>query len=147
MHHDASQDAPPTSFMKPNANNKHEGAYNALFCWNIMKACEAREHGGDSKQNHQVEGTIMQAKEWTRTFGRCNPVEHAVTKQQSKHECTREHYVKTSNRSHNICNGPLTPFTSTHICNGCCLAPVTYKRARMTPGLASTTPVTNVEFW
>jgi hypothetical protein len=30
----------------------------------------------------------MQAKEWTRTFGRCNPVEHAVTKQQSKHECT-----------------------------------------------------------
>jgi hypothetical protein len=35
---------------------------------------------------NQVEGTIMQAKEWTRTFGRCNPVEHAVTKQQSKHE-------------------------------------------------------------
>jgi hypothetical protein len=23
-------------------------------------------------------------------FGRCNSVEHAVTKQQSKHECTRE---------------------------------------------------------
>jgi hypothetical protein len=41
-----------------------------------MEACEAREHGGDSKQNHQVEGEIMQAKEWTRTFGRCNPVEH-----------------------------------------------------------------------
>jgi hypothetical protein len=32
----------------------------------------------------------MQAKEWTRTFGRCNPVEHAVMKKQSKHECTRE---------------------------------------------------------
>jgi hypothetical protein len=57
------------------------------------------------------------------------------------------HYVKTSNRSRNICNGPLTPVTSTHICNGCCLAPVTYKRARTTPGLASTTPVTNVDFW
>jgi Tfp pilus assembly protein FimV len=60
---------------------------------------------------------------------------------------TRIHYVKTSNRSHNICNGSLTPVTSTHICNSCCLAPVTYKRARTTPGLASTTPVTNVDFW
>jgi hypothetical protein len=49
------------------------------------------------------------------------------------------HYVKTSNRSRNICNGPLTPVTSTHIC--CCLAPVTYRRARTTPGLASTTPL------
>jgi hypothetical protein len=58
-----------------------------------------------------------------------------------------DHYVKTSNRSHNICNGPLTPVTSTHICNGCCLASVTYKRARTTPGLASTPPVTNVDFW
>jgi hypothetical protein len=26
----------------------------------------------------------MQAKEWTRTFGRCNLVEHAFTKQQSE---------------------------------------------------------------
>jgi hypothetical protein len=57
------------------------------------------------------------------------------------------HYVKTSNRSRSICNGPLTLVTSTHICNGCCSAPVTYKRAKMTPGLASTTRVTNVEFW
>jgi hypothetical protein len=54
-----------------------------------MEACEAREHGSDSMKKHQVEGAIMQAKEWTRMFGRCNPVEHAVTKQQSKHECTR----------------------------------------------------------
>jgi hypothetical protein len=58
----------------------------------------------------------------------------------------QDHYVKTSNRSRNICNGPLTPVKSTHICNGCCLAPVTYKRARTTSGLAST-PVTNVDFW
>jgi hypothetical protein len=57
------------------------------------------------------------------------------------------HYVKTSNRSRSICNRPLTPVTSTHICIGCCLAPVTYKRARTTSGLASTTPVTNVDFW
>jgi hypothetical protein len=32
----------------------------------------------------------MQAKEWTREFGRCNPVEHAVTKQQSKDKCAGE---------------------------------------------------------
>jgi hypothetical protein len=38
------------------------------------------------------------------------------------------HYVKISNRSRNICNGPLTPVTCTHICNGCYLAPVTDKR-------------------
>jgi hypothetical protein len=40
-----------------------------------MLACEAsgaREHGHDSKQEHQVEGPIMQAKEWTRAFGWCN---------------------------------------------------------------------------
>jgi hypothetical protein len=57
------------------------------------------------------------------------------------------HYVKTSNRSHSICNGPLMPVTSTHICNGCCLALVTYKGASTTQRLASTTPVTNVDFW
>jgi hypothetical protein len=34
------------------------------------------------------------------------------------------HYVKTSNRSRNICNGPLTPVTWTHICNRCYLAPL-----------------------
>jgi hypothetical protein len=88
---DGSWDAPPTYFIKPHAKDKHGGgAAKALFCRNIMEACEAREHGFDSKQNHQVEGAIMQAMEWTRTFGRCNPVEHAVTKQQSKHECTKE---------------------------------------------------------
>jgi hypothetical protein len=55
-----------------------------------MEACEASEHGSDSKKNNQVEGSIMQAKEWTRAFWWCNPVEHAVTKQQSKHECAGE---------------------------------------------------------
>jgi hypothetical protein len=39
------------------------GAAKALFCKNIMEECEAREHGSDSKENHQVEGAIMQAKE------------------------------------------------------------------------------------
>jgi hypothetical protein len=35
------------------------------------------------------------------------------------------HYVKTSNRSRIIYNGPLMPVTSTHFCSGCYLAPVT----------------------
>jgi hypothetical protein len=47
------------------------GAAKALFCRNIMEACKAREYGSESKRKHQVEGVIMQAKEWTRTFGRC----------------------------------------------------------------------------
>jgi hypothetical protein len=72
MHRDTSWDAPPTYFIKPHAKDKHGGgAAKALFCRNIMDACESREYGSDSKQNHQVEGAIMQAKEWTRTFGRC----------------------------------------------------------------------------
>jgi hypothetical protein len=52
-----------------------------------MEACEVREHGSDSRKNHQVEGPIMQAKEWMRMSRSCNPVELAVTKEQSKHEC------------------------------------------------------------
>jgi hypothetical protein len=94
MHHDASWDAPPTSFIKPHAKDKHGEGAKPLFCRNIMEACEAREHGGDSKRKHQVEGAIMQAKEWTRTFGRCNLVEHTSTKQQSKHECTGKSLIQ-----------------------------------------------------
>jgi hypothetical protein len=90
MHHDASRDAPPTSFIKATCKGQAWGAAKALFCRNIMETCEAKEHGNDSKQKHQVEGPIMQAKEWTREFGRCNPMEHAVTKQQSKDECAGE---------------------------------------------------------
>jgi hypothetical protein len=44
----------------------------ALFCRKLMVACEAREHRHDLKQRHQVEGPIMQAKEWMREFGQCN---------------------------------------------------------------------------
>jgi hypothetical protein len=70
MHHDTSWDTPPTYFIKPHSKDKHEGEAKALFCRNIMEACEAREHGSVSKQNHQVEGAIMQAKEWMRMFVR-----------------------------------------------------------------------------
>jgi hypothetical protein len=62
------------------------GEAKALFCRNLMEACESREHVSDSKKNNQVEGSIMQAKEWTRAFWRYNPVEHAVTKQQASME-------------------------------------------------------------
>jgi hypothetical protein len=48
MHHDASWDAPPISFIKPHAKYKHGGSQ-GLVLQNIMDACEAREHGGDSK--------------------------------------------------------------------------------------------------
>jgi hypothetical protein len=77
---------PSNIFYKTTCKWQSWGAAKALFCRNIMEACEARDHGGDSRQNHQVEGAIMQAKEWTRTFGRCNPVKHTVTKKQIKHE-------------------------------------------------------------
>jgi hypothetical protein len=48
------------------------GGQQALFCRKFMVACEEKEHGHDSKQRHQVDGPIMQAKERMREFGRCN---------------------------------------------------------------------------
>jgi hypothetical protein len=48
-----------------------------------MVACEAsgaREHGHDLKQDHQVEGPIMQAKEWDESVWAVQLVEHAGTK-------------------------------------------------------------------
>jgi hypothetical protein len=72
MHHDASRDAPPTSFIKATCKGQAWGKAKALFCRKIREACEAKEYGSDSKQRHQVEGPIIQAKEWTREFERCN---------------------------------------------------------------------------
>jgi hypothetical protein len=54
-----------------------------------MEACEAREYGSESKRKHQVEGIIMQAKEWTRTWK-----VHVVT----KHECAREELSQEEER-------------------------------------------------
>jgi hypothetical protein len=51
-----------------------------------MEACEAKEHEHDSKQKHQVERPIMQAKEWMREFGRCNPWSTRSRKSQRKDE-------------------------------------------------------------
>jgi hypothetical protein len=49
MHHDTSWGAPPTYFIKPHAKYKHGGAAKALFCRNIVEACEEREFGSESK--------------------------------------------------------------------------------------------------
>jgi hypothetical protein len=87
MHHDASWDALPTSFVKATCKGQAWEGSKALFCRKIMEACEAKEHGHDSKQRHQVEGPIMQAKEWMREFGRCNPWSTWSRKSQSEDEC------------------------------------------------------------
>jgi hypothetical protein len=92
MHHDTSWDAPPTYFIKPHAKYKHGGAAKALFCRNIMEACEAREYGSNSKRKHQAEGAIMQVKEWTRMFGRC------MRSRSNKHERTREELSQEEER-------------------------------------------------
>jgi hypothetical protein len=60
-----------------------------LFCRKFMGACEANEHGYDSKQRHQVEGPIMQAKEWMRDFGRCNLWSTRAQKSQSEDDHAR----------------------------------------------------------
>jgi hypothetical protein len=86
------------------------GGSKALFCRYIMDACEAREHGRDSKRKYLVEGAVMQAKEWTGTFGRCNPVEHAVTKKQrsmsalEKNRAKRRREVSRSSSSLFVCS-------------------------------------------
>jgi hypothetical protein len=49
-----------------------------LFCRKFMVACEAREHGHDSKQRHQVEGNASKGVDervWVVQI-----VEHAGTK-------------------------------------------------------------------
>jgi hypothetical protein len=79
------------------SNNFHQshmqrtsmGGQQALFCGKIMEACEAKEHGHDLKQRHQVEGPIMQAKEWMREFGRCNLWSTWAQKSQSEDDHTR----------------------------------------------------------
>jgi hypothetical protein len=63
---------PLNNFHQDHVQRTSMGGQQALLCRKFMVSCEAREHGHDSKQRHQVEGPIMQAKEWMRQFGRCN---------------------------------------------------------------------------
>jgi hypothetical protein len=72
----------------------------ALFCRKIMEACEAKEHGHDCKQRHQVEGPIMQAKEWMREFWWCKPWSTLSLKSQSKDECAGRKPEPGGARSH-----------------------------------------------
>jgi hypothetical protein len=94
---------PPTSFIKPHAKYKHGGgAAKALFCRNIMDACEAREHGGDSKRKHQVEGTIMQAKEWMGTLEGARG--HEATSALEKNRAKRRREVSLPSSSLFVCS-------------------------------------------
>jgi hypothetical protein len=82
MHHDASRDALPSTFIKVTCKGQAWGAASIVLQEIHGGMCEAREHGHDSKQRHQVEGPIMQAKEWMRDFG-CNLWSTRARKSQS----------------------------------------------------------------
>jgi hypothetical protein len=86
MHHG---DALPTTFIKATCKRQAWEGNKALFCRKIMEACEAKEHGHYSKQRHQVEGPIMQAKEWMREFVPCNLWSTWAQKSQREDDCAR----------------------------------------------------------
>jgi hypothetical protein len=70
-----------------------------LFCRKIMEACEVREHWHDSKKRHQVEGQIIQAKEWMREFRRCNPWSTRAQKSQSEDECAGRNWSQGGHKT------------------------------------------------
>jgi hypothetical protein len=88
-----SRDALPTNFIKVTCKGQAWGQQ-ALFCRKFMVACEAKVHGHDSKQRHQVEGPIMQAKEWMRDFGRCNLWSTRARKSQREDHHTGENRAR-----------------------------------------------------
>jgi hypothetical protein len=47
---------PSNIFYQTTCKVEAWGAAKALFCRNIMEACEAREYGSESKRKHEVEG-------------------------------------------------------------------------------------------
>jgi hypothetical protein len=112
-----------------------------LFCWHVGLRCY--RDGNESRSIPNIFGDLRSAVELLHGGDLWICSSRAIFQSWS----SPKHYVKTSNRSRNICNRPLTPVTCTHICNGCYLVPVKDKRDRSTPGLASATPVTNVDFW
>jgi hypothetical protein len=76
-----------------------------LFFRKIMEACEAKELGHDSKQRHQVEGPIMQAKEWMREFGWCNPWSTRSQSHKAKMNVLEENQAREGTRP----PGPVGP--------------------------------------
>jgi hypothetical protein len=85
-----------------------------LFCRKIMEACEAKEHGHDSKQRHQVERPIIQAKEWMREFGWCNSWSTRAQRSQSEDECAEETGVREGTRPPRLVGPgrPISPYLS-----------------------------------
>jgi hypothetical protein len=75
MHHNTSLDPLSTTFIKTTCKgqawvgNKHDFAGNS---WWHVKQVEQGSMDMTQSKKHQVEGPIMQAKEWTRAFGQCN---------------------------------------------------------------------------
>jgi hypothetical protein len=78
-----------------------------LFCKKIMEACEAKDHGQGSKQRHQVEGPIMQAKEWMREFGRCNPWSTRAQKSQNENNQVGENRAREGHEATQAGRPPL----------------------------------------
>jgi hypothetical protein len=68
-----------------------------------MEACEAREYGSESKRKHQVGGIIMQAKEWTRTFGRCTRSRSKMSELE-KNQAKRRREVSLPSSSLFVCS-------------------------------------------
>jgi hypothetical protein len=77
---------PSNNFHQVHMQRTSMGGQQALFCRKFMVACEAKEHRRDSKQRHQVEGPIMQAKEWMGEFGWCNLWSTQAQKSQRKYD-------------------------------------------------------------
>jgi hypothetical protein len=74
---------PSNNFHQDHMQRTMMGGQQELLCRKFMVACEAKEHGHDWKQRHQVEGPVMQGKGWMREFGRCNLWSTRALKSQS----------------------------------------------------------------
>jgi hypothetical protein len=69
-----------------------------------MEACEAREYGSESKRKHQVDGAIMQAKEWTRTFEGAHGHEATNMNALEKNRAKRRREVSLPSSSLFVCS-------------------------------------------
>jgi hypothetical protein len=69
-----------------------------------MEACEAREYGSESKRKHQVEGAIMQAKEWTGTLEGARGHEATSMNELEKNRAKRRREVSLPSSSLFVCS-------------------------------------------
>jgi hypothetical protein len=97
MHHNTSLDALWTTFIKTTCigqawvGSKHDFARNT---WWHVKQVEQGSMDMTQSKKHQVEGPIMQAKEWTRAFGRCNKWSTRVQRSQRGDHRAEENRAK-----------------------------------------------------